>query len=72
VRAGTSVLTQRPSRFTVNIFILKPSSLGDVIQALPVLRLIKLHHPDSSIFWWLDEGLTPLLAGDPDLRRAAE
>ena len=51
----------------MKIFILKPSSLGDVVQALPVLRLIKLHHPHSEIFWWLDEALTPLLAGDPDL-----
>lgn len=58
---------QPASRFTVKIFILKPSSLGDVVQALPVLRLIKLHHPHSEIFWWLDEALTPLLAGDPDL-----
>ena len=27
----------------MKILILKPSSLGDVIQALPVLRLLKLH-----------------------------
>ena len=43
------------------------SSLGDVIQALPVLRLLKLHHPASEIFWWLDSALAPLLEGDPDL-----
>lgn len=49
------------------IFILKPSSLGDVIQALPVLRLIKRHLPASEIFWWIDSGLAPLLEGDPDL-----
>ncbi len=51
----------------MKVFILKPSSLGDVIQALPVLRLIKLHHPGSEIFWWLDASLVPLLEGDPDL-----
>lgn len=51
----------------MKILILKPSSLGDVIQALPVLRLIKLHLPDSQVFWWLDAGLLPLLEGDPDL-----
>ena len=49
------------------VFILKPSSLGDVVQALPVLRLIKLHRPDAEVFWWLDSGLVPLLEGDPDL-----
>jgi lipopolysaccharide heptosyltransferase II len=51
----------------LKILILKPSSLGDVIQALPVLRLLKLHFQDAEIFWWIDSALAPLLAGDPDL-----
>ncbi len=51
----------------MKILILKPSSLGDVIQALPVLRLLKLHYPGSEIFWWIDSALAPLLTGDPDL-----
>jgi lipopolysaccharide heptosyltransferase I len=51
----------------LKILILKPSSLGDVVQALPVLRLLKLHWPQSEIFWWIDSGFAPLLEGDPDL-----
>jgi lipopolysaccharide heptosyltransferase II len=51
----------------LKILILKPSSLGDVIQALPVLRLLKLHFPTSEIFWWIDSALAPLLQDDPDL-----
>jgi heptosyltransferase I len=51
----------------LKILILKPSSLGDVIQALPVLRLLKRHFPTGEIFWWLDSALAPLLEGDPDL-----
>jgi lipopolysaccharide heptosyltransferase II len=51
----------------LKILILKPSSLGDVIQALPVLRLLKLHFRDAEIFWWIDSALAPLLADDPDL-----
>ena len=49
----------------MKILILKPSSLGDVIQALPVLRLLKLHFRDAEIFS-LDEygGLAP---DDPGL-----
>jgi len=47
--------------------ILKPSSLGDVIQALPVLRLLKLHFRGAEIYWWIDSALAPLLEGDPDL-----
>jgi lipopolysaccharide heptosyltransferase I len=51
----------------VKILILKPSSLGDVIQALPVLRLIKRHLPQSEIFWWIESSLAPLLEKDADL-----
>jgi lipopolysaccharide heptosyltransferase II len=51
----------------LKILILKPSSLGDVIQALPVLRLLKLHFHGAEIFWWIDSALAPLLEGDPDL-----
>jgi lipopolysaccharide heptosyltransferase II len=51
----------------LKILILKPSSLGDMVQALPVLRLLKRHLPDSEIFWWVDSSLAPLLEGDPDL-----
>ena len=38
-----------------------------MIQALPVLRLLKLHFRHAEIFWWLDSALAPLLEGDPDL-----
>jgi heptosyltransferase I len=51
----------------LKVLILKPSALGDVVQALPVLRLLKRHRPDSEIHWWLDASLVPLLEGDPDL-----
>jgi heptosyltransferase I len=51
----------------VKILILKPSSLGDIIQALPVLRLLKLHFPQSQIQWWIDLRFAPLLQDDPDL-----
>ena len=32
-----------------------------------MLRLLKLHWPDSQIYWWIDSGLAPMLEGDPDL-----
>jgi lipopolysaccharide heptosyltransferase II len=51
----------------LKILILKPSSLGDVIHALQVLRLLKLHFRNAEIFWWVDSALAPLLEGDPDL-----
>jgi heptosyltransferase I len=51
----------------LRIRILKPSSLGDVVHALPVLRLIKQAHPRAEIYWWILEELAPLLADDPDI-----
>jgi heptosyltransferase I len=51
----------------LKILILKPSSLGDVVHALPVLRLLKLHLPASEIYWWVESSLAPLLEDDPDL-----
>ncbi|MGA2555851.1 MAG: lipopolysaccharide heptosyltransferase II [Verrucomicrobiota bacterium] len=51
----------------MKILILKPSSLGDVIHALPVLRLLKAHLPQSQIYWWLDSRLKSLLEEDRDL-----
>jgi len=51
----------------LKILILKPSSLGDVVQALPVLRLLKQHFPDSEIYWWIEVGSAALLEDDLDL-----
>jgi len=51
----------------VKVLILKPSSLGDVIHALPVLRQIKRHRPEAQVYWWIESGLAPLLEGDQDL-----
>lgn len=49
--------------------ILKPSSLGDVIHALPVARLLRQQRPGCEIHWWLGKDLLPLLEGDPDVSR---
>jgi heptosyltransferase I len=51
----------------LKILILKPSSLGDVIHALPVLRLLKQHYPASQIYWWIEVRSAALLEGDRDL-----
>ena len=51
----------------MKILILKPSSLGDVVQAVPVLRMLKLHWPGAEIYWWIETNSASLLEGDPDL-----
>ena len=66
-------MTRSPSARAarLKILILKPSSLGDVVHAMPVLRLLKLEFPESEIHWWLEDRLRPLLVGDPDLAAVA-
>ncbi len=51
----------------LKILILKPSSLGDVVHALPVLRLLRLHFGEAEIYWWVATPLAGLLEDDPDL-----
>ncbi|MCW5558349.1 MAG: glycosyltransferase family 9 protein, partial [Verrucomicrobiae bacterium] len=51
----------------MKILVLKPSSLGDVVQALPVARLIRQRFPRAEVHWWLNTELVPLLDGDPDI-----
>jgi len=53
----------------VRILILKPSALGDVVQALPVARLLRRHYPDAEIHWWIDARLASLLEDDPDINQ---
>ncbi len=38
-----------------------------MVQALPLLRLLKQHYRDAEVHWWLAEELGPLLQDDPDL-----
>ena len=51
----------------MKVLILKPSSLGDIIHALPVLRLIKRQRPNWVIHWWVAKHFAPLLEMDPDI-----
>jgi len=51
----------------VKVLILKPSSLGDIIHALPVLRLIKQQRPEWKVHWWIEKDFAPLLEMDRDI-----
>ncbi len=49
----------------MKILIIKPSSLGDVIHALPFLKAVKDTFPESTIDWIISSGLEGLLEGNP-------
>jgi heptosyltransferase-1 len=51
----------------VRILIVRTSSLGDVVHALPVLSALRRHLPGARIGWVVEEALAPLLADHPDL-----
>ena len=49
------------------ILLIKPSSLGDVVHALPVLHGLRQRYPYAGIDWLIATPLAPLLAGHPEV-----
>lgn len=49
------------------ILIIKPSALGDVVHALPVLNLLRLRWPEARISWLIGSGFADLVRGHPQL-----
>ena len=60
-------ISANKARLRVKVLILKPSSLGDIIHALPVLRLIKRQRPDWKVHWWIAKHFAPILEMDGDI-----
>ena len=49
----------------MEILVIKPSSLGDVIHALPFLNSVKETFPESEIDWVISENLMEILENNP-------
>jgi heptosyltransferase-1 len=50
-----------------NILIIKPSSLGDIVLALPVLSALRKSFPQAGISWFVRPDFAPLIKGHPYL-----
>ena len=50
-----------------NILIIKPSSLGDIVMALPALSALRKNFPDAKISWFIRPEFAPLLKNHPHL-----
>ena len=50
-----------------NILIIKPSSLGDIVLALPALTALRESFPDAKISWLIRPEFAPLLENHPHL-----
>jgi lipopolysaccharide heptosyltransferase I len=57
-------LNEYPAR---RIVIIKPSALGDIIHALPVLTALRQRFPQAHISWIVNRSYEGLLRGHPDL-----
>lgn len=50
-----------------SVFLVKPSSLGDIVHTLPAAHFIKQAHPDLLLRWVCNPEWMPLLEGNADL-----
>ncbi|MFZ3091785.1 MAG: lipopolysaccharide heptosyltransferase II [Nitrospirota bacterium] len=50
-----------------NILIIKPSSIGDVIHALPFLKAIRGRYPEAAISWLINRGIDELIRDNSSL-----
>lgn len=49
------------------VLVIKPSAIGDVVHALPVLNLLRRHWPGAEISWLVTPACAGLLDGHPML-----
>lgn len=49
------------------ICVIKPSALGDVVQALPLLPVLRRRFPEAHLAWVINRELADLLNGHPHL-----
>ncbi|VAW35997.1 hypothetical protein MNBD_DELTA02-311 [hydrothermal vent metagenome] len=49
----------------LNILVVKYSSLGDIINAVPAVRLLRAGMPQARIHWLINKAYAPLIEGAP-------
>ncbi|MBN1863417.1 MAG: lipopolysaccharide heptosyltransferase II [Victivallales bacterium] len=54
----------------MNILIVKPSSLGDILHAFPAVSLLAEHYPGANIDWLVNRQLAPLIEFHPAVSEA--
>lgn len=62
--AGSGELAARDFK---RILLVKPSSLGDVIHALPVMHALRGRYPAAKIDWLVGTAFAPILEGNRDI-----
>ncbi|GJM25000.1 MAG: lipopolysaccharide heptosyltransferase I [Phycisphaerae bacterium] len=54
------------------VLLIKPSSLGDIVHALPVLHGLRRRFPDAHLAWMVASPFIPLVANHPDVDEIIE
>ncbi len=54
------------------ICIVKPSALGDIVQTLPVLSMLRQRFPKAHLAWVVKPGLAGILRGHPEIDQLIE
>ncbi len=55
-----------------SILIIKPSSLGDVVHALPAVARVRRRWPAAKLRWLVNTEWAPILEGNPDIDEIIE
>ncbi|MEO6789249.1 MAG: glycosyltransferase family 9 protein, partial [Chthoniobacteraceae bacterium] len=55
-----------------SILIIKPSSLGDIVHALPAVARVRRRWPEAKIRWLVNPEWAPVLDGNPDIDEVIE
>ena len=64
---------QYPERWGLSparVCIIKPSALGDVVNAFPTLSALHDLWPNAAFTWVINRNLTGLIEGHPQIERA--
>ena len=61
---AASLITRLSQRPIQKICVIKPSALGDVVQSLPILPILKHLFPQSHVSWVINRELSELLTGN--------
>jgi heptosyltransferase-1 len=51
------------------VLVVRPSSLGDIVHAMPLVADIHAHRPELAVDWVAEEAFAPLAALNPGVRR---
>ena len=57
------IITKKPEK----ILIIRLSAIGDVVNVLPALRLLRSHFPNSKITWLVEDRAGEILTDHPDI-----